>query len=83
MRLTVRDHGPGLDAGELDHLFERFYRGATGRRTSPGSGMGLAITRGLLAAESGRVWGENAAGGGACFTIDVPATSRPAALQES
>lgn len=82
LRLTVRDHGVGLDAAELEHLFERFYRGAGARQMSAGSGMGLAITRGLLAAESGRVWGENAPDGGASFTIVVPAAQRLLQEQE-
>lgn len=76
LHLMVRDHGPGLDPAELDHLFERFYRGARARRHSFGTGMGLAITRGLLAVEHGRVWSENAAEGGSRFTIVVPARVR-------
>jgi two-component system sensor histidine kinase KdpD len=76
LHLSVTDQGPGLDPGELDHLFERFYRGARARARSSGTGMGLAITRGLLAAEGGRVWGENVEGG-ARFSIVVPAASRP------
>ena len=76
LHLTVRDHGPGLDMNELDHLFERFYRGRAAREHSVGTGMGLAITRGLLSAEQGRVWGENADDGGARFSILVPAQAR-------
>lgn len=82
LRLSVRDHGPGLNPHELEHLFDRFYRGESARRASAGTGMGLAITRGLLAAEGGRVWGENADGGGARFTIVVPAAGRPVEPQE-
>ena len=67
----VRDRGPGLDASDLDHLFEPFYRGRKTRHAT-GTGLGLAITRGLLAAEGGRIWGENVSGGGAQFTIVVP-----------
>jgi signal transduction histidine kinase len=44
--------------------------------------MGLAITRGLLAAEGGRVWAENHRDGGAIFTIAVPAEIRMAAVLE-
>lgn len=77
LRVTVTDDGPGLDLNELDHLFERFYRGRAARRLSPGTGMGLAITRGLLTAAGGRVWGENAPGTGARFTIVVPGRTRP------
>ncbi len=76
LRVSVTDHGPGLDPGELDHLFERFYRGHTAKQIAPGSGMGLAITRGLLAAVGGRVWAENVPGQGARFTITVPGPRR-------
>ena len=77
LRVVVTDHGPGLDVGELDHLFERFYRGHAARQLAPGTGMGLAITRGLLSAVGGRVWAENVSGGGARFTIVVPGSPRP------
>ncbi|HEY3157834.1 MAG TPA: DUF4118 domain-containing protein [Vicinamibacterales bacterium] len=76
MRVSVQDEGPGLDPGELDHLFERFYRGHAARQTSFGTGMGLAITRGLLSAEGGQVWAENVPGSGARFTITVPGAMR-------
>ena len=80
LHVAVTDHGPGLDPGELDHLFERFYRGQTARQLAPGTGMGLAITRGLLAAVGGRVWAENIPGGGARFTIVVPGPQRPVSV---
>ena len=64
LRGVGHGQGTGLDPAELDHLFERFYRGRTARQSSFGTGMGLAITRGLLAAAGGRVWAENAPGGG-------------------
>jgi two-component system sensor histidine kinase KdpD len=76
LHMTVTDRRPGLDPGELDHLFERFYRGRRARQLSPGTGMGLAITRGLLDAIGGRVWAENLAEGGARFTILVPGSRR-------
>lgn len=75
LQLRVRDYGPGLDPEELEQVFERFYRGRRTASPGIGTGMGLAITRGLLAAEAGRVWGENAAGGGAEFSIAVPGLS--------
>lgn len=70
--LAVHDAGPGISAADLPHLFERFYRGESARTRSSGTGMGLSIARGLLAAQGGRVWVENDPAGGAVFTISVP-----------
>jgi two-component system, OmpR family, sensor histidine kinase KdpD len=82
LRVIVTDEGPGLDPNELEHLFERFFRGRKARQLAPGTGMGLAITRGLLSAVGGRVWAENAPGAGARFTIVLPGrTRRPAASE--
>jgi two-component system sensor histidine kinase KdpD len=75
-QVTVRDHGVGIARADVDHLFERFYRGLEARQKRFGTGMGLAITRGLLAAEGGRVWAGNHPEGGATFTMAVPAESR-------
>jgi two-component system sensor histidine kinase KdpD len=80
LHVSVTDHGPGLDPGELDHLFERFYRGRAARQSTFGTGMGLSITRGLLAAAGGRVWAENVPGAGARFSMFVPGTVRPVAV---
>jgi two-component system sensor histidine kinase KdpD len=82
VHFMVRDQGPGLDASDLAHLFEPFYRGQTTRHAS-GTGLGLAITRGLLAAEGGRIWCENAPGSGAQFTIMVPSPVRVVEAEES
>ena len=75
--IQVRDHGPGIPAADVPHLFRRFYRGTSGRAQASGTGMGLWIARGLLAAEQGRIWAENCADGGAQFTIVVPAAVKP------
>ena len=74
--VEVRDQGPGIAPADLSHLFDRFYRGAAAKTHMSGTGMGLAIARGLLAVERGRIWAENGPGGGAQFTILVPATTR-------
>ncbi len=76
LHLVVRDHGPGFDPTEVMQVFDRFYRGRQARAQPGGSGMGLAITRGLLEAQGGRVAGANAGGGGAELTITVPAERR-------
>ena len=80
--LEVRDHGPGISRADLPHVFDRFYRGNAASTRVSGTGMGLAIARGLLAAEHGRLWAENCADGGTRFTIVVPATMREA-VQDS
>jgi two-component system, OmpR family, sensor histidine kinase KdpD len=74
--VTVRDRGPGITAADLPRLFERFYRGAAAKAHGSGTGMGLSISRGLLAAEHGRIWGENSPDGGAQFTVVVPAEAK-------
>jgi two-component system sensor histidine kinase KdpD len=81
LTIVVEDQGPGIAKGDLPHLFERFFRGRAATGRSAGAGMGLAIARGLLAAQGGTIWGENGAGGGARFSIAVPAAMRPVADQ--
>jgi K+-sensing histidine kinase KdpD len=83
LRISVEDQGPGISAVDLPRLFERFYRGGEARTYSSGTGMGLSITRGLLAAENGRVWAENGPKRGAVFSLIVPAEIRvKTAVQE-
>jgi two-component system sensor histidine kinase KdpD len=76
--IEVFDSGPGIDASDLARIFERFYRGRVARQRAAGTGMGLAIARGMLAAEGGRVWADNRPEGGAVFCIAVPAEQRTA-----
>ena len=61
-------------------MFDRFYRGTEAKHRASGTGMGLSIARGMIAAERGRIWAENCPDGGAQFTIVVPADSKPATL---
>ncbi len=69
--LTVRDHGPGISAADLPHVFDRFYRGAEARGR-PGSGLGLAIVRQVAEQHSGRVSAEAAPGGGTLMRLRLP-----------
>ena len=69
--LTVRDHGPGIDAGDLPHVFDRFYRGAAARAL-PGSGLGLAIVRQVVAVHHGEVALETPPGGGTLARLRLP-----------
>jgi two-component system phosphate regulon sensor histidine kinase PhoR len=56
--LAISDRGPGIHPGEIDRIFERFFRGDRARG-APGTGLGLAITRHIMRAHGGRVWAEN------------------------
>ncbi len=66
--VRVSDAGPGIPAGELPQIFEKFYRGAG----SGGAGLGLAICQGLVEAHGGRIWAENRPEGGASFAFTLP-----------
>ena len=71
VRMSVCDTGPGLSEEDLTHVFDRFYHeDKAGVRS--GVGLGLAIAKALVEAHGGRIWAENAAGGGACFRFALP-----------
>ena len=75
-RLTVqvRDHGDGLPASAIPHLFDRFYKADTARARSEGSGLGLAIAWENVRLHGGRIDAGNHPGGGALFTVSLPVT---------
>jgi two-component system, OmpR family, sensor kinase len=74
--LVVSDTGPGIPSAERERVFERFYRGAGGRRTGPGTGLGLAIVAELAERWGGRV--ELLDGPGTRVRASFPADSSPA-----
>ncbi|MBQ7934866.1 MAG: HAMP domain-containing histidine kinase [Clostridia bacterium] len=65
--LRIRDTGKGIDPEDLPHLFERFYRGKNADAES--IGIGLALSRMIIAEQNGTVKAENLPHGGAQFTI--------------
>jgi two-component system phosphate regulon sensor histidine kinase PhoR len=73
--LTVRDEGPGLSEDDLDHMFERFYRGDPSRVRSDrgGSGLGLSIVQQIAVTHGGRVQATNHPQGGAVLELLLPA----------
>jgi len=78
LRIHVRDHGPGIAPEDLERIFEPFEQGDG---SAAGSGLGLAIAVGFAQANGGRVWAEAGPGGGAVFTLAVPASDVPAPLR--
>jgi two-component system OmpR family sensor kinase len=71
--LRVHDDGPGIPAGDLPHVFERFYRGEKTRaREEGGSGLGLSIVQGLAGAQGGEVELRSAEGQGTTVTVRLP-----------
>lgn len=69
--LWVADDGPGIPVGDHERVFDRFARGADGRRGS-GAGLGLSIVRAIAEAHGGRVELTSTVGDGARFTIVLP-----------
>jgi len=62
VQVTVRDRGHGIASANMTQLFDSFFT------TKPdGMGMGLSIARSMIFAHGGRIWAENAPGGGAAF----------------
>lgn len=76
-RVSVRDHGPGIDAADRARVFDRFYR-ARSARPLPGSGLGLSIVRQVVLANGGSVFVEEAPGGGAVVGFELPLAPVPA-----
>jgi len=77
LTIRVTDHGPGIMAGEVDRIFDKFYRGRRPvKQAGEGTGMGLAIARGIVEAHGGRILVESVLGQGSTFTIAIPVESK-------
>ena len=92
VRLTVEDSGPGVPEEALPRLFEKFYRpprppAAAGRAAAAagarsGTGIGLAVVRGLVEAQGGTVRARRSRLGGLAIDLDLPAASTEPAAGE-
>jgi signal transduction histidine kinase len=75
--IRVADRGPGIDPGDLPHIFEPFYRGrAAVAMQAHGSGLGLSLVKNAVEAHGGRISVESQLGQGTCFTLRLPAVVR-------
>jgi Osmosensitive K+ channel histidine kinase len=78
--VSIADSGPGIPPSDLERIFDKFYRvsgekGKAGTRSSTmGTGLGLAVCRGLIDAHGGKIWAENRPEGGAVFRFTLPLT---------
>ncbi|MFD5825655.1 ATP-binding protein [Lentzea sp. NPDC060358] len=70
--IEVSDHGPGISAEALPHIFDRFYKADTARSRSEGSGLGLAIAWENARLHGGTIEAAGAPSGGAVFTLRLP-----------
>lgn len=75
--LEVTDTGPGIPETERPLVWERFYRGSSGR-LADGSGIGLAVVKELVDAHGGRISVDDTPGGGTRFIVHLPQTATPA-----
>ena len=75
VEFTVRDHGIGIGAGELDRVFGLFYRSPDrSARDVGGMGLGLYITKEIVDRHEGRIWAESELGKGTTFHVVLPAS---------
>ena len=77
LAVKVRDHGPGLPAAAIPHVFDRFYKADNARARSEGSGLGLAIAWENARLHGGHLEAGNHPGGGAVFTVSLPTNGQP------
>jgi two-component system, OmpR family, sensor histidine kinase KdpD len=76
VELRVVDHGPGIPEPERERIFDQFYRLKGGGKRPEGTGMGLSICRGIVAALRGGLRVETTPGGGATFILTLPLAPR-------
>jgi two-component system, OmpR family, sensor histidine kinase KdpD len=83
VRLTIEDEGAGVPDGALPHLFDKFYRVPRPREGSRrGTGMGLAVVKGMAEAMGARVGARRGASGGLAIDLDLPIADRPRQVDE-
>jgi PAS domain S-box-containing protein len=69
---SVSDNGPGIDASDIEHIFDRFWQARRSRHAGTSLGLGLAIVKGIVEAHGGRVWAESSNGNGTTIRFSLP-----------
>lgn len=72
LSVSVSDQGEGIPAEHRQHVFGKFFRRGERAGSPSGTGLGLYISKGLIEAHGGKIWVEEAPGGGATFTFTLP-----------
>ena len=75
--IEFTDHGCGISAADLDHIFDPFY---TTKRGGAGFGLGLAVSYGIIASHGGEITVTSEVGRGSVFTITLPVHSEATQL---
>lgn len=81
VRLAVSDTGVGIEADNLEAIFERFWKAKADDK--PGWGLGLYISRCIVEAHGGRIWAESTVGAGSTIFCTLPATPGALAGQDA
>jgi PAS domain S-box-containing protein len=77
LEIAVSDQGLGIEAGDLERIFDRFYQvDSASTRKVGGSGLGLSICKAIVDAHNGRIWAESEPGIGSCFWVALPLEDR-------
>lgn len=69
VRFIISDNGPGIPAGTIDHIFDRYF---TTKKPGEGTGLGLFVTKKLVESFGGEITVANRSGGGVTFTVTIP-----------
>jgi signal transduction histidine kinase len=67
----VSDQGPGIEARDMQHIFDRFYRSTSAVKQTKGAGLGLYLARAIVEAHGGRMWADpkTTVGARICFSL--------------
>jgi signal transduction histidine kinase len=72
IEVSVSDSGAGIPQGDLEKVFDKFYRGNQNRQQPGGTGLGLAICRSIINSHGGEIWAERNPGRGSTFRFRLP-----------